>query len=76
MKRTLLLAALASSLTIPSALTAQVLDTTVCDVIANPQSFDGKMVRIKGVVIAGFEEFAVKGSGCGQTINSIWLAYP
>jgi hypothetical protein len=33
-------------------------------------------VRIKGVVIAGFEEFAIKGSDCKQIVNAIWLAYP
>ena len=47
-----------------------------CDILANPQSFDGKIVRVKGTVIAGFEEFAIKGSGCNQTVNAIWLAYP
>jgi hypothetical protein len=33
-------------------------------------------MRIKGLVIAGFEEFAIEGSGCNQTVNTIWLAYP
>jgi len=61
---------------IPYPLPAQIMDSTVCDILANPQSFDGKIVRIKGVVIAGFEEFAIKGSGCNQVINAIWLAYP
>jgi hypothetical protein len=61
---------------IPSTLRAQIVETTVCDVLANPQSFDGKMVRVKGVVIAGFEEFAIKGSGCNQLVNAIWLDYP
>ncbi len=65
----LLLAAVATSF-------AQVVDTTVCDVLNNPQSFDGKIVRIKGTAIAGFDEFAIKGSSCGKQINSIWLAYP
>jgi len=57
-------------------LTAQAIDTTVCDIVKNPQSFDGKIVRVKGVVVAGFEEFAINGSGCGQAVNAIWLAYP
>jgi hypothetical protein len=60
----------------PFSLPAQVTDTTVCDVLANPQSFDGKIVRIKGTVIAGFEEFAIKGPDCNQMVNAIWLAYP
>ncbi len=61
---------------IPPALQAQVTDSSVCDILANPQSFDGKLVRIKGVVVAGFEEFAINGSGCGRAVNSIWLSYP
>jgi len=76
MKRTLLFIVLMSCLMFPSSLLAQIMDATVCDILVNPQSFDGKIVRIKGVVIAGFEEFAVKGSGCDQTISAIWLAYP
>jgi hypothetical protein len=76
MTRFLLFILLMGCLTIPSSLSAQVTDSTVCDILANPQSFDGKIVRIKGVVIAGFEEFAIKGSGCNQAINAIWLAYP
>src|ERR1700690_3993637 len=76
MKRSLLFIALMSCLMVPSSLSAQIVDSTVCDILANPQSFDGKIVRVKGVVIAGFEEFAIKGSGCNQVINAIWLAYP
>jgi len=51
-----------------------VVDVAACDILANPQSFDGKTVRIKGTVVAGFEEFAIKASGCNQ--GAIWLAYP
>jgi len=51
----------------------QVVDTTVCAILANPQSFDGKIVRVKGTVVAGFDEFTIKTQGCGR---SIWLSYP
>ncbi len=37
---------------------AQTVDTTVCEVLKNPASFDGKIVRLKGTVISGFDEFA------------------
>lgn len=57
-------------------LSAQAMDTSVCDVLSNPQSFDGKIVRIKATVEAGFDEFIIKGSGCNQSVNAIWLAYP
>ncbi len=76
MTRTLLLFIVMGCLMIPSSLPAQVVDSAVCDILANPQSFDGKIVRIKGVVIAGFEEFAVKGSACSQMVNAVWLTYP
>jgi hypothetical protein len=55
---------------------AQTVDAQVCDILAAPQSFDGKIVRIKGTVIAGFEEFSIVGPGCNQKVNGIWLDYP
>src|ERR1035438_5143913 len=55
---------------------AQVVDLTVCEALKNPQSFDGKIVRIKGTVAAEFDQFVVKGTGCGQNVNAIWLSYP
>jgi len=58
---------------------AQVVDATVCDVVQKPAPFDGKMVRIKGVVIAGFDEFAIrdaKDPNCGYPVDVIWLEYP
>jgi hypothetical protein len=58
---------------------AQVVDATVCDVVKKPAAFDGKMVRIKGTVVAGFDEFAIKGvadPNCGFPVNVIWLSYP
>lgn len=57
-------------------LQAQVVDTTVCDVLKNPASFNGKIVRIKGTVSAGLDQFIVRGAECGQPVDGIWLAYP
>jgi hypothetical protein len=76
MKRILLFVGLLGSAIIPTSLSAQIVDSTVCDILANPHSFDGQIVRIKGAVIAGFEEFAIKGSGCNQMVSAIWLTYP
>jgi hypothetical protein len=61
---------------VPASLSAQSIDATVCDILANPQSFDGKIVRVKGTVAAGFEEFSIKGSDCHLKVNAIWLSYP
>jgi hypothetical protein len=55
---------------------AQAVDTTVCAILQNPQSFNGKIVRIQGTVEAGFDQFVVKGTDCGQLVNDIWLSYP
>ena len=57
-------------------LSAQVVDTTVCEILKNPVAFNGKTVKIKGTVEAGFTQFVVKGVGCGQKVNDIWLDYP
>lgn len=54
-------------------------DVNVCDVVKSPASFDGKMVRIKGTVVAGFDEFVIKDAtdpNCGFEVNAIWLSYP
>jgi hypothetical protein len=54
-------------------------DTTVCDVVKKPQALNGQIVRIKGTVIAGFDEFVITDAtdpNCGYPVNAIWLAYP
>jgi hypothetical protein len=56
---------------------AQAVDTSVCDILNNPVSFNGKIVRIKGTVAASFDQFVVKGADCGINVNkNIWLSYP
>jgi hypothetical protein len=76
MKRILILMILLASPAFLPAAGAQTVDTTVCDILANPASFDRKMVRIKGTVVAGFDEFVIKDASCNQPVNAIWLAYP
>jgi hypothetical protein len=56
---------------------AQAVDTDVCAIVKNPTSFDGKIVRIKGVAIAGYDEFIIKAADvCGFPVDGIWLEYP
>lgn len=74
MKHLLVIAALGAALC--GSAVAQVTDASVCEILKAPQSFDGKMVRIKGTVAAGLDQFVIKGEGCGQSVNAIWLAYP
>jgi hypothetical protein len=73
-RRFLALLLFCSAITAP--LAAQTVDVSICDILTNPQSFDGKIVRLKGMVTAGFDEFALKDAGCNQPINAIWIAYP
>jgi len=73
MKRLLALALLSA---FSCCLHAQAVDATVCDILQNPASFNGKIVRIKGTVAASFDRFAIEGADCTQHVNGIWLAYP
>ncbi|HLY43789.1 MAG TPA: hypothetical protein VKR52_21435 [Terracidiphilus sp.] len=54
----------------------QAVDATVCDILKNPASFNGKIVKVSGTVVAGLDQFVIKGVGCGQMVNAIWLSYP
>ena len=77
MKRCLFLAGLILGLGV--GLRAQMTDATVCDVVKKPASFDGKMVKITGTVVAGFDQFILEDSkdpNCGYPVDSIWIAYP
>ncbi len=55
---------------------AQAIDATVCDILEKPQSFNGKIVRIKGTVSSGFDQFVIKADDCKHHIDNIWLSYP
>ena len=55
---------------------AQVVNTTVCDVLKDPASFNGKTVQLKGLVTAGFDQFEITDKSCGFQVNAIWLDYP
>jgi hypothetical protein len=55
---------------------AQEVDATVCDILKDSRSFDGKTVRIKGTVSSGFDQFVIKAEECKAHIGGIWLTYP
>jgi hypothetical protein len=59
-----------------AALHAQVVDTTICNILKDPVSFNGKMVRVKGTALADFDQFIVRDQGCMSQINALWLSYP
>ena len=52
---------------------AQAVDATVCDVINHPTKFDGKLVKLKGLVQVDFDSFIMRGDSC---TGSLWLSYP
>ncbi len=55
---------------------AQVIETSVCEVLANPAAFDGKTVRLRGRVMLQLEDFSIieQCSGNGEA-GAIWLEY-
>ncbi len=56
---------------------AQAVDTDICAIVKNPKSFDGKIVRVKGIAVAGYDEFVIKDpTVCGYPVDGIWLEYP
>jgi hypothetical protein len=59
-----------------SPFTHKTVDATVCDILKDPQSFNGKIVRIKETVSSGFDEFIIKPENCKYHVDSIWLSFP
>ena len=56
---------------------AQAVDTDVCAIVKNPTSFDGKIVRVKGIAVASYDSFVIKDANvCGFPVDGIWLEYP
>ena len=52
---------------------AQTVDAKVCDVINHPKDFDGKTVRLTGLVQTDFDSFIMRGDTCS---SALWLSYP
>jgi hypothetical protein len=52
---------------------AQTIDATVCDVVNHPMKFDGKVVRLKGLVQSDFDSFTMRADSC---TGMLWLSYP
>jgi hypothetical protein len=74
MKRVLLPALLMSACV--CAARAQAVVTTVCAILKDPASFNGKMVTVTGTATAGFDTFLLKDGDCGVSVNALWLDYP
>lgn len=58
------------SATSASVTSGNVLKTTICEVIANPVSFDGKMIELRADVLGGLESNALYDKNCGSKKKS------
>lgn len=55
---------------------AQPVQTSICEILAHPSAYDGKMIEVTSTVVAGLDEFVVKDRSCGRQVDGIWLSYP
>jgi hypothetical protein len=47
---------------------------TLCQIVRNPEQFDGKMVRVRATVVTGFEASILNDNTCGSDA-SVWFSY-
>jgi len=51
-------------------------DVKLCDLLRNPNTYDGQRIRVSGKVNRDFEDFSLHGLECGsQVSHPIWLQY-
>ena len=50
------------------------LDVPYCALAQDPASFDGKMIRVRGTLSVGFEDFTLVNKDC-KTNQDIWLEF-
>jgi hypothetical protein len=56
----------------------QPIPTTTCELSSKPEQFDGKMIRVRGHVTRGFEDFTIHdrpGHSPEDCAGGIWLGY-
>jgi len=58
------------SATSASVTSGDVLKTTICEVVSNPSSFDGKIIELRADVLAGLESNALYDKNCRSTEKS------
>lgn len=47
-----------------------------CDLLANPQAFDGQWIQVQARISLAFEDFSLHEPGCDKPLTrSIWLEY-
>jgi hypothetical protein len=69
---TLVPSELPESLDLPS----QPVKTTLCELVKEPERFNGKVVSLRGRVLIGFENFRLDTGHCdGNKLGDVWLEY-
>jgi len=48
--------------------------TSLCEILKNPEQFDGKIVRVRATVVLAFETSLLKDNGCGSNA-SVWASW-
>jgi hypothetical protein len=50
--------------------------TALCDLVREPERFNGKIVSVSGRIVIAFEDFELLVSGCDvKKIDGVWLEY-
>lgn len=51
---------------------ADAISTSLCEIAKDPPAFDGRLVRVRGTIVSGFEVFTLTDQTCGSDFR-IWL---
>lgn len=62
---------LATAQEVPKAVQPKPIETSVCEILENPSSFNNKLVKVRGHVSVSFEYSTLEGEGCS---DALWFA--
>lgn len=52
----------------------QIVSTTLCELVSNPEAFNHKLIKVSGDVTHGYRLFTLTGA-CKPNLSSVWLSY-
>lgn len=50
-------------------------EVSLCDLVRNPNPYDGQRIRVRGETNRDFEDFSLSVSSCGTQARRVWLQY-
>lgn len=50
-------------------------EVSACDLVKDPAKYNQQLVRVRGKISIGFEDFSLQTHDCGGRLTGIWLAY-